>query len=269
VKPSGVDHASYVALLNAVRANPIRTKAATKSASRCQIRISVTPGAIARLYARRDITSKPNAELLFDFQEIFYQWRADLFVDHLTQQLLVRISHLGEKDTIATSPSLSSVGAAQSEWFSGFQEPSRDKPDYYARVIKLENLAKGETVRIIVRRALELPDVAPVSVIRLDEVRSTESCLPQIPTFDEESESRIASAQAKTLALFRYGRQNADPAPLPLAHDPGDVASNELQATVEASCKNPECDHVVIKNLEVHMGNDRATSSNRSAKSRP
>jgi hypothetical protein len=220
----------------------------------CHLNFSVSAEPIARLYGRHDIRATPNTQLPIDFQELFYEWKASFSINLKTSEFSVKIDHLTDVDVVTVSPAaLSQVSEPSPEWFSGFKEPSRTKPDYYSRLITVSNLPKGDKVVISLRRALGTTEISPVNMVKIEDAR-TENCAAVIPVFDENVEAGAFNAKLQALAGFKYGQLGGQPRALPLGHDPGDVGPNEVEATVEARCKNPTCTQTVVGHLEVHMG---------------
>jgi len=219
----------------------------------CHVAFSVNAEPVARLYGRHDIRATPNASISFDFQELFYEWKASFSVNRKTTRLIVKINHLTEADVVNVLPALSQVSDPTPEWFSGFRETARTKPDYYSRTITVGDLARGGRVTISLRRALDVPELSPVNVVRVEDAR-TESCSAMIPAFHEDAEAKAISTQTLALANFKYGQADGSSRALPLRRDPGDVGANEVQATIEARCKNSTCTEAIASHLEVHMG---------------
>jgi hypothetical protein len=100
---------------------------------------------------------------------------------------------------------------------------------------------------------LHSPEISPGSAVRIEDAR-TENCSAIISAFDENAEAKAISNRALALANFKWGQADGSSRALPLGSDPGDVASNEVQATVEARCETSTCDKVTVNQLEVHMG---------------
>lgn len=220
----------------------------------CRLKIATAAQPVARLYSRHEIPSTSKANLTFDFQELFYEWKAILSAPRQLNQLAIKIDHLTETDVLSVSQaSQSTVQEAKPEWFSGFSEPVRIKADYYSRVITFKDLSKGEVVVVSLRRALEVSQISPVNAVRIDDARAR-GCSPPALGFDENAAADAFNLQAKALAEFKYGQVDGPSRPLPLSRDPGDVGKDEMQATIEARCKNPACTQMVASHLEVHTG---------------
>jgi hypothetical protein len=120
----------------------------------CHLKFAASTEAVARLYGRHDIRATPNTRLSIDFQELFYEWKASFSTDRKTSQLSVKINHLTDADIVTVSPAaaLSQISDPNPEWFSGFKESARTRPDYYSRLIAITDLAKGDRVTILLRR---------------------------------------------------------------------------------------------------------------------
>ena len=65
------------------------------------------------------------------------------------------------------------------KWISGFNEPTRKKPDYYARTVLFESLAPNQIGTVSIRRGLISPAIGLISpaidefsIIGLSDVRS-------------------------------------------------------------------------------------------------
>lgn len=220
----------------------------------CHLQFHIAAGGVARLYGRHEIPTTTVANLSIDFQELFYEWNASLIAAEPINHLTVKINHLTEADIVTVIPaSQTLISEATPEWFSGFREPARTKPDYYSRVITIDALAKGDKAAILLRRALDRAEVAPEQVVRIDDARTNKCSLPP-NKFEEKMAAKKVNGQLQGLANFRWGQVGGPPRALPLRHDPGDVEKNEVQATVEARCKNPTCTQLNVGRLEVHAG---------------
>lgn len=220
----------------------------------CRLKFSTATEPVARLYSRHPIPNALKANLSLDFQEMFYEWRSSLTITRTTKLVAVKLNHLTESDLITVSPaSRSEISDLTPEWFSGFREPARTKADYYSRLIRVSDLASSEKVTISLRRALDVPQISPILAVRIDDARA-ENCSAPASNFDENQAASDFNSKAKALAEFRYGQVDGPPHPLPMGRDPGDVGKDEVQATIEARCKNPSCTQIVVSHLEVHTG---------------
>jgi hypothetical protein len=220
----------------------------------CRLKFAIATSPVARLYSRHEMPSASKANLTFDFQELFYEWKATLSVPRKFDQLTIKIDHLTEADVVSLSPaSQATVQDAKPEWFSGFSEPVRTRADYYSRVIVFNNLSKGDALVVSLRRALQAPQISPVNAVRIVDARARD-CSASALNFDENAAADAFNLRARALAEFKYGQVDGPPRPLPLGRDPGDVGKDEMQATIEARCRNDSCTQMVASHLEVHTG---------------
>jgi len=219
----------------------------------CHLIVSQSANPVTRLYGIHDMRSAPNGNMSLDFQELFYEWKATFAVDRSTPQFTVKINHLTKDDVLSVEPPVGKLSAPLPEWFSGFPENARTKPDYYSRTITFTNLVKGDKPTISMRRALDSPEVSPVNIVRVEDARTPE-CSAVLSKLDDVKVAKETTAQLTALASFPYGQADGSSKPLPLRRDPGDVRENEIEATVEARCQNPTCTKAIMGHLEVHMG---------------
>lgn len=219
----------------------------------CFVEASIRSEVVSRLYARGIVSTEGDQSLPVEFQELFYEWSVHLTPTIELPSLVAEIDHLEEGDLIKTMPDTANLSGPNAKWFSGFPEPARTKGDYYAQTVTFHDLRKRETAFVSLRRRLEQTSIPDLYVPRLADMRVAR-CSTPLPMYQPGVEALRFSQQAKALANFRYGRQIGPPRPVPVRNDPGDLSPNEVQATVEARCKDDECTAVIIGNLEAHVG---------------
>lgn len=208
---------------------------------------------ISRLYARRNIQAAPNASMTIDFsfQELFYEWKLTLSADKTIKRVSGRIDHLTESDRVRVVPEDVKLSPLLPKWYSGFAEPARKKPDYFAQTFEVE-IAPKLPVTITIRRPLLRPLVSEGDIIRISDIRSLE-CRVEPVTADVKIEASRLSRQAVVLAQWVYSLAQKGMG-VPIRTDPGDVAPEEIQATVEAWCQTDSCEGLTMSQMEVHMG---------------
>jgi len=213
----------------------------------CHVVPSVQSRIVARLYAREDIRGTPEGNINFSFQELFYEWKLTLLPDRPTKRISGRIDHLKGDDRFRVVPDDATLSPLQPRWFSEFPEPARKVPDYFARSFDVQ-ASRDHPAIIAVRRPLSAPAISEVDIVVLGDLRSLD-CKVEPATSDVKAEAIRLSQQATALAQSAVGGL-----PLPIRSDPGDVAVEEVQATVEAWCQTDTCERRTLGQLEVHMG---------------
>lgn len=215
---------------------------------------SIQSRIVSRLYARENILDDPNASRThyFLFQELFYEWELTLSADKSIERVSGQIDHLKEGDRFRVVPEDTKLSPLLPKWFSGFIEPARKKPDYFARTFEVK-IAPKMAVTITIRRPLMRPLISEGEIINISDIRSLECCIELPRNIDVKAEVRRLSLQATTLAQWLYSpRQNG--IGLPIHADPGDVTPDEIQITVEAWCQTDFCNDLTMSKMEVHMG---------------
>lgn len=238
-----------MALILAVAFNHIPTLISWLSP--CKIIAEVNTTVVSRLYSRKDIDVlvPPSASLDFGFQELFYEWSLTLLPTRDVAEIALQIDRLEANDRVQVIPQHATLSELHPRWFSGFPEPQRDKPDYYSRTVRFENLPRGQRAVVRIRRQLHDTTLSEAHLIHVGDLRSS-GCSIQRPRYNSKADSERLSGQLKTLANWQYDGH----APLALRRDPGDVTPEEVQATGEARCKAQDCRELLIGQLEVHMG---------------
>lgn len=210
----------------------------------CRIETGIYTDIVARFYARTNINNLKtvkNLEIPFTSQELFYEWKLTVLPNRDDIGPIVRLDHIQENDRISTVPADAIVSEILPQWASGFPETSRRKPDYYSYVIRFEMLAKDQEAVIKIRRPLKTLLISEENLIRVGEVRAG-SC--RITPFHYSSLKDVERLMYQAKAL----------AELPIRPDPGDVTSEEVQATIEIICAMEDCTKRTIRQLEADMG---------------
>jgi len=217
----------------------------------CPLQANITEEIRTRIYFRGSLgpemcrdgefIHQPNA------QELFYQWQLHLIAEKPLKNIAVKIQPSRNTDRISVTPEYGRLSDLVPKWWSGFPEPHRSQPDYYARTISFDYLGAGLPGALIaIRRPLAAPNIPPDDTIRVVELASAE-CFTAQPTHkspDLQKQARELTAWAE-----RSGIRG-----VPIRDDPGDVGPNEMQATNEARCLTEQCDKISVSQLEVHLG---------------
>jgi hypothetical protein len=89
-------------------------------------------------------------------QELFYDWTLSIHPERTIVGIVVIVSDAFVlHDRVRVAPDLGTVSEAIPKWTSGFNEPR--SPDYYARIVSIPVVHKGDDVVITFRRPLK-PD---------------------------------------------------------------------------------------------------------------
>jgi hypothetical protein len=223
----------------------------------CQISAVISTRILSRLYARVKF-SPAEQDIPFDFQELFYEWTLRLSVNTPVAALSLRIEHLTPNDRPHFDPEPMRISELQPRWFSGFSEPARKKPDYFSQTLQFEFLGANRPAVVRIRRPLNTPMLSKTELIRLGDLRGAH-CRVEPWSYDVEADGDRLLYEAKRLAEWTYGSHPAQRRKrLPIKQDPGDVAPDEIQGTVEAYCQTAACDVLTINQLEAHMGKSPA-----------
>jgi hypothetical protein len=219
----------------------------------CQIGATERSKIVARLYTRqniRELSRSRSRVFPFDFQQLFYEW--DVSVDlkgSAEHEAFIELTDLGKDDVVRITPETAIISEPLPKWFSGYPEPERHIPDYYARTLRIE-LQPKQTTAISVRRTLLDPDVPKEQIIGISSMESG-SCEASPPRSDIVAESRDMTQQAQSLANTIW---NKNAKPVPIRHDPGDVGPNDFQMTIEVWCNDGPCLKRTARQLEVRLG---------------
>jgi hypothetical protein len=218
-------------------------------AARCSV--SISSAVVARLYAIADVSGMKDEHLPFAFQELFYEWKADVTLEGQIPDATLEINNLTKDDRISVSPEDSFLSELRPRWMSGFDEPTHG-PDYYSRVIRFADIdSHARAGKVSVRRLMQGPVLSNTSIVRVIAVHST-ACPIDMPTVDEQQELSRLNKQAATLASWKYAGPDK-PAPV-LILGLGDAPPGGAIATVEARCGGEDCKHLIIRQLEVRTG---------------
>jgi hypothetical protein len=217
---------------------------------RCSV--SVSSAIVARLYA---ITGPPavrrDQDLAFAFQELFYEWNANLIIEGPIPDATLEINNLTKDDRMNVLPEDSFLSELRPRWMSGFDEPTHS-PDYYSRVIRFADVdSHTRAGRVSVRRLMQGPVLSNTSIVRVVAVHST-ACHIDMPRMDEQQEISRLNKQATILASWKYAGPDK-PAPV-LILGLGDAPPGRAIATIEARCGGEDCKHLIIRQLEVRTG---------------
>jgi hypothetical protein len=190
-------------------------------------------------------------ELYFSSQELFYEWELKLSAERPIERISGRIDYLKENDRVRVIPEDIKLSPLLPKWYSGFTEPARKKPHYFARTFEI-GIPPDIPITITIRRPLMKPIVSEGDIIRINDIRSLE-CYVEPVNIDVKTETIRLSRQAVTLAQWLY-HPNQKGIGLPILTDPGDVHQDEIQATVEAWCQTDFCNGLTMSKMEAHMG---------------
>jgi hypothetical protein len=215
----------------------------------CTIDANVESHLTARLYSRRNLTSiqQPNKQfnIPLQFEELFYDWSLSIAPDKLVTDAFVEIDHLKEDDVVTVVPEDAKVSQPMPKWLSGYTEPSRKKPDFYARQITMGPLAPDESAKISVRRGLTSPAIDDSDMIELEDIRSVPCFIKKHTLVPTEESDRL---NHEATMLIR------PPGVATLKHDVGDVAKDQWEASVDMTCKNRACTQMTVSRLIVRLG---------------
>lgn len=224
------------------------------TAATCNVSSSVTSDVVARVYSRGPFDPKAAEQTLRPTsQELFYEWKAVLAADGPARNVAVELHHLQDGDRVTLQPpTAGSVSEESKHWYSGFPEPTRSRPDYLIRTLRLNELPAGSPATVIVRRPLEKPTDGPGQLITLDNPHAANCRVsPSLPGETDSAERLQTLAVRLTGNIYRMGDGGN---PVPLRSDPGDVGEREIQVTVEMRCKNQDCTMMESRQLEARMG---------------
>jgi hypothetical protein len=165
------------------------------------------------------------------------------------EETFMELTNLNKNDAVRITPENAIISEPLPKWFSGYPEPTRHIPDYYARTVQFVLDPQRATV-ISVRRSLTSPSVSKEQIVTILDMEST-SCEALFPPNASVSESQRMTQQAQSLANTTWNRSIG---PLTIRGDPGDVRTNEFQATVEVWCNDDTCVNRTVSQLEVRLG---------------
>lgn len=221
----------------------------------CLVQTSTSSDVLSRVYLR-GVTALDEKEqmLLPSSQELFYEWKVSLVSTGDPQGISFEILHLQEDDRVSISPAnAGTLSEPIKRWFSGYPEPRRTKPDYFARIVTLPALPAGLSTSVMVRRPLEKPLIT--RLITMQNARSL-NCRVE-STVSVQDEINILQTKIQRLAENVY-RMNSNSHGVPLRPDPGDVTPQEIQGTIEVRCKDQTCTKMNMGQLEARMGKSPA-----------
>jgi hypothetical protein len=219
----------------------------------CKLNTTVSSRIVSRLHGRRSIPTSPAMDD-FQFQELFYEWRFDIKPIKPVQKVFIEISHLDKDEIIKAQPEDSNISDLKQKWMSGFPE-SRTTPDFFAQTITFGALDKDQPASIVIRRRLLVPQIAPIQIITVEDVRAPD-CTIIKPDIDEKYNSAYLTKQAIAFSKERFGK-SAPETGLPISKDLGDVPPGEMEDSIEGWCANAECTQFTFANLEVRLGRQK------------
>jgi hypothetical protein len=214
-----------------------------KQPDACRLGLILNSNASTRLHGRYVSDFLAVRLLEFQFQELFYIWRLELKPSEFTSKIYVELIHLLPDDLLEVDPSVASVSGLKPRWMSGFQEPTRQTPDFFARTITFDSIS--------IRRYLSSP-TSLGNVVGITNL-SAANCESNLPKIDPTQEATRLIGQATKLSRNRFSK-DTPAGGLPLEKDKGDISANETEASVEAWCENDECNRFLISKLEARIG---------------
>jgi hypothetical protein len=197
---------------------------------------------VGRLYART--AAPPPGETVnvnFSFQEIFYEWSVSLIADRQSVASL-KVDNLQQGDVFRVEPEGATTEKVP-ETALGFRSAKTDRPDYYALIVKVDDLTETQPLVVTVRRSITAPLVES-DLIKIAYVRSATSNIEHSP-YDVAVEVERLKRQAQTIAEWKHPPRTT---PLPI-HPPGNVSLGDMQSAVEVWCEGDDCKKMTMGNL--------------------
>ena len=225
-------------------ANPRQSSIGPK----CVVRAYITTDVVSRVFYRD--SERPGTQVLNPTsQELFYEWNAVLSTGDEAKNIFFELHNLAADDRISIDPLSATVSELQERWISGYKEPHRSRPDFFARTVKIEQLSRRpSTQKISIRRFLAKPLIGSNDLITIKNLGAS-NCRTEItPDAYAENAARLQS-RARTLTK-NVNSSNPTQTPVPIRRDPGDLRDRDVQATLEFRCKNEVCTQMNVSNLQ-------------------
>lgn len=221
----------------------------------CVIEAKIFSDVVSRVFFRDAFSCERGEQTLYPTsQELFYEWQVLLSVNDNARDISLELHQLQGGDVIAIHPASIGVLSEPSEqWYSGFPEPHRSKPDYLLRTVRfpyVSPLTSAPAVKI--RRFLAKPLISSNGPIRIKNAIAS-NCQVKIEDSDQAKDAKRLQLLAINLAENIY-RMSGNGEPVPIRSDPGDITEHETQSTIEMRCQNDSCTEMNAGNLESRIG---------------
>jgi hypothetical protein len=210
--------------------------------SQAFIKPTVKTRIVSRLYTRAPTPKAgQTANASPSSQEIFYEWSVSLTSIGRSGASL-KANYLQENDIFRVDPEEAKAERVP-EWSLGFKVRDESKPDYYALIVRADDLSETQPLTVTIRRSISLP-VVESDLIRLADVRSTSGQIEDA-SYDAKTDLQRLKFQAGTIAQWKWTSSGE---PLEI-HPSIDVPPGYMQSTVETWCKDEDCKEMTIGNL--------------------
>jgi hypothetical protein len=186
-------------------------------------------------------------------QELFYEWQVLLSVNEAAKDIALEIHHL-PNDRITIDPITTGVlSEPVPQWYSGFPEPHRSKPDYLLSTAKFSHLSPDTPpATVTIRRFLAKAFLSSNSLIKIKHITAL-NCRVRLEETEQAQDAERLQRLAQALAERVY-QANETGAHVQIRRDPGDLAEQEIQGTMEVRCQNELCTSLIANRFEGHMG---------------
>jgi len=208
---------------------------------------------VSRLYSEDAFDPEAKEQSFkFTFQELFYEWRLSFTAPELLHKLSFELHHLQEGDRASLKPAtVGQVSEPIKWWYSGFDEPKRNRPDYFMRTVVLPDVPVGTAVTLVMRRALPKPVLSANDLITVENLYAADCQVK--PTFAPGAQDP-ERLEKRAVGLANNIRPNGESTGLPIKSDPGDPGEHDMQGSIEMRCKDDACAMMVAQQMAVRLG---------------